>query len=224
MRTWIWTPLAATLMLSVALTGAAIAGGNPNAVLALHIGTQTTKDPCAVSLPAGDCSGYTTSTNLNAGFFNVYLTVADYDSLGIAGAQWGIQYDGAAGSGCDVEKWTTCADLEFSGTNWPAADTGNLVTWEPSLNCQGDMTTFAPILVGVFQVTTYSSDVFSIVPRPVDGKAKVADCNAAEDDLTGLVPSRLATASFGGTGYNPCSAITPVKATTWGSLKRMFEN
>jgi len=224
MRTWIWTPLAATLVLSVALTGTAIAGGNPNAVLALHIGTQTAKDPCAVSLPAGDCSGYTTSTSLSAGFFNIYLTVANYDSMGIAGAQFGINYAPNPGEGCDVDGWTSCADFQFAQNEWPAAGSGNLVTWEYSLNCQGDPATFAPILVGVFQVTTYGSDIFSIIPRPVDGRAKVADCTAAEDDITDQVPSRLASASFGGTGYNPCSAIVPVKPTTWGALKRMFEN
>jgi len=205
------------------VAGAAFAGGNPNAVMALHIGTQTAKNPCSISLPSGSCSGYTTST-IGSGFFNVYLAIASYDSLGIAGAQFGVDYTGATGQGCDVSGWTSCADLQFPMDGWPAAGTGNLLTWEPSLNCQGDMTNYTPILVGVFQITSYGSDTFSITPRPNDGKAKVADCNAAEDDLTAKTPSRLGVASFGGTGYNPCSAIVPVKATTWGNLKRMFEN
>ena len=147
--------------------------------------------------------------------------------MGVAGVQFGIDYDGANGAGCDVSSWRSCADLEFQGTGWPGDYTGNLVTWDFGDNCQlgEDVGGLAPVLVGVFEVITYSGDTFSIIPRPVDGLAKVADCTAAENDLTGNVPSALGTVTFGaGTGYNPCSAPVPVARTTWGSIKTLYEN
>ena len=190
--------------------------------MALHIGTWTAKG-CQVILPS-DCGTYTTDT-ASSGFFSVYLTVAGTDSMGLAGLQFGIDYDDGSAAGCDISRWTSCTDLEFSGSGWPASGTGNVMTWEYSQNCQMDSTGQTPFLAGVFDIVAYSSDVFSIVPRPEDGQVKVADCTAAETDLTGLVPSRLGVVSFGlGTGYNPCSAMVPVRKTTWGKLKTLFEN
>jgi hypothetical protein len=60
----------------------------------------------------------------------------------------------------------------------------------------------------------------------VDGRAKVANCEASETDITDGDPSRLGSVSFGmGLGYNPCvGESTPVKATTWGSIKTLYEN
>ena len=223
MKTWFLTPLLVAMVLGVALPSVTLAaGGNTEAVLALHIGTRVAKNVCGTVLPSS-CGGYTTST-IDSGFYNLYLTVAQSpDSVGVAGVQFGIAYDGATGAGCDVSSWTSCADLEFQGTGWPDNNTGNVITWEPSLNCQMD-TTGVPILVGVFEVITYTGDTFSITPRPVDGLAKVADCTAAENDLTGKVPSALGTASFGEPGYNPCSTTVPVARTTWGSIKTLYEN
>ena len=223
MKTWIWTPLAAALVLFVTVPHVAVAGGNPDAVMALHIGTWTATNACDVILPS-DCGSFTTDT-ASSGFFNVYLTVARTDSMGLAGLQFGIEYDGGTSAGCDISRWTACTDLEFSSSGWPGSGTGNLMTWEYSQNCQMDSTGQIPFVVGAFEIVAYSSDVFSIVPRPVDGKVKVADCSLAETDLTGLVPSRLGVVSFGlGTGYNPCSTLVPVRRTTWGKLKALFEN
>jgi hypothetical protein len=115
--------------------------------------------------------------------------------------------------------------MEFAQNEWPDASSGNLMTWEYVGNCQGDLDTFEPILAGVFEVTTYGGDVFSITPRPVDGRAKVADCFGAETDLTEESPSRLASVSFGlSSGYNPCETSVPVRRTTWGGIKSLFEN
>lgn len=223
MKTWIWTSLAAVLALGMALPGLALAGSNPDAVLALHVGNRVSKNICDVNLPT-DCQSYVTDT-IGSGFFNVYLTVAGYDSMGIAGLQFGIDYDDAVGSGADVSGWTSCSDMEFPMYNWPEANSGNLMTWDWSTACQVDTTGYNPVLAGVFQITAYSGDVFSLTPRPVDGRAKVADCSLAEDDLTDYEPSRLGVVAFGSSsGYNPCATSVPVRRTTWGSIKALFEN
>jgi hypothetical protein len=222
MKSWIWAS-AAVLTVAMVAPGTVLAGANPDAVLALHVSTQVTKNPCSISLPSR-CEDFVTQVG-DAGFRNVYLMVANYDSTGIAGLQFGVEYQDSTGEGCDIQAWVSCADLDFANDGWPSSGTGNLITWDYGDNCQGDTTTYAPILAGVFQVTTYSADMFRIVPRPVDGKAKVANCLYMETDITDFSPSRLGEASFGmGPGYNPCLGIlTPVRPTTWGSIKALYE-
>lgn len=222
MRKWILTPLLVALTLPC-LSVVAMAGSNPDAVLALHIGTRESKNPCnTVQVPL-DCASYVTKTN-DSGLYNIYLTVSSYDTVGVAGVQFGINYENAQGMGCDMDGWTMCGDLQFPSTDWPQGGSGNLMTWNPVENCQTGTVTGKGVLVGVFSVTTYSGDVFSIVPRPVDGKAKVADCLASENDLTDLSPSRLGYVVFGtGTGYNPCSVTVATEKTTWGSIKTLYD-
>lgn len=223
MKTWILTTISVAIVLSATLPSLAVAGQNPDAILALHIGTRTGKGLCQVSLPA-DCQSYVTDT-IDSGFFNLYLTVSNYDTMGVAGLQFGIDYDNANGQGCDISGWTSCSDLEFSQNEWPQANSGTLMTWEYLDNCQGDLDTFQPVLAGVFEITAYGGDLFSIIPRPVDGKAKVADCLGAENDITDMNPSRLGSVSFGlSSGYNPCETQVPVRRTTWGGIKSLFEN
>jgi hypothetical protein len=69
----------------------------------------------------------------------------------------------------------------------------------------------------------YAPGQLSVTPGPVSGRLKVADCSAAETDLTDMFPSRLGIAGFGGAGsYRSCAAIVPVRATTWGRIKTQF--
>jgi hypothetical protein len=218
------------LSLSFALVlGACIAPGvwasdNSNSMLALHVAGHTSKNLCSVKLPAS-CNDYTTST-ASSGFYTIYLTVAGYDdTTGIAGVQFGVDYDGNGGSGTDITAWKSCSDLEYREDSWPAAGTGNLITWDYLGNCQQSGGTGTPLTAGAFDVSIYSGDVFSITPRPVDGMAKVAGCDLVETDLTNMVPSRLGKVAFGSTaGYNPClGPQTAVHPTTWGSIKTLYE-
>lgn len=225
MKTWVRTSLLAALAAGMVLPSAAIAGGNPDAMLALHVTPRVTKAVCSTALPTEGCSGFTTESS-SPGFFSIFVCAAGIDSLGIAGAQFGVDYADGQSVGCDISAWYSCTDLQFEENNWPQAGTGNLVTWEPSLNCQNPTDLTSAVLIGVFDVTAYSGDVFTLTPRPVDGKAKVADCTAAENDITAADPSRLGVVTFGTTGgYNPClSATVPVRPTTWGNIKQMYEN
>jgi hypothetical protein len=220
MKLWI-LPLSLALILGACVAPGAWAGDNSQASLALHVATHTSKNQCTVKLPAS-CNDFTTST-ASSGFYTIYLTIANYDdTTGVAGAQFGVDYDGTGGSGTDITNWKSCSDLEYREDNWPAAGTGNLITWDYQGNCQHNGTT--PLTAGAFDVSIYSGDVFSVTPRPVDGMAKVAGCDLVETDLTGMVPSRLGKVAFGSTGYNPClGPQTAVHPTTWGSIKTLYE-
>jgi hypothetical protein len=223
MKSWIWASVAALAVAAIA-PGEVLGVPNPDAMMALHVATRSAKNPCNIPVPS-DCADFVIKTT-DSGFYNIYLTVTGYDSTGIAGAQFGVSYENQNGMGCDIDAWQTCADLQFGDDNFPESGSGNLITWDPEGACQGDFETYTPIIAGVFVVTTYSGDLFSITPRPVDGKAKVANCLAAETDLTDFDPSRLGVVVFGtGTGYNPClGPQTPVRSTTWGSIKTLYEH
>ena len=227
MRKWIGVALGVIAVLA-GIGGNALAGPttNDDAVIALHIGVYDSKNFCNVTVPA--CLDITTSAP--TGFYNVYAVVGNVsDSLGFAGLQFGIDYDGDSGVGTDILQWQSCGDIEFpSGGSdgqptWPAAGSGNLITWDYTTNCQTEAN--GAIVAGVFQVGAYSDDIFMITPRPVDAKAKIASCFGAETDITGLTPSHLGYVAFGsGEGYNPCSVIVPTRPTTWGNIKTLYRH
>jgi hypothetical protein len=235
--------------MTMGLASVASAGENAIAGISLHITKPVTKLPCdnlptyvknpgTVGAAAIDSKGQPCPAGV--GTFSVWLIVCNgSDSLGVAGLECGIEYDGALGSGVDIDSWTLCGDLEFSSGNWPAAGSGNLITWEPTFNCQ-DVSIPDPGLdaegnrifnhsviatAGVFQVTSYGRDNLIITPRPVSGRAKVADCRNAEDDITFAVPSQLGIAGFcrGLNGYNFCQPLDlPTQGTTWGKIKSQY--
>jgi hypothetical protein len=61
----------------------------------------------------------------------------------------------------------------------------------------------------------------SVIPRPVTGRLKVADCSGFEDDLTfpEVRPHRAGGVGFGGEGFNSCVQIIPIQPTTWSGIK-----
>lgn len=210
-----------TLIVACAVAGlvpASRAAENSNAKILLHISAPVQKNIC-LAVPA-DCRNAVIS-GAPGEFYFAYVCVANHsDSVGVAGLQFGISYNGLAGAGVDIFQWNKCGDMEFASTTWPETNTGNMITWVPETNCQIGPTTTA---AGYFYIGVYTADRLAIIPRPVDGKAKVASCYAVEDDLTGQSPSPLGYADFGtGSGYNPCTAIVPVEAATWSGVKSLF--
>ena len=195
------------------------AGLNSNAKIFAHLGPVVAKNVCLE--PPSNCRDAVVSGN-PMNFYHAYLCVGNHsDSIGVAGVQFGIQYNDAPGAGVDVFSWNRCADLEFAMPTYPSANnSGNVVTWGRVNNCQlGTATTVA----GYLYIGVYSPDRLSIVPHPIDGAAKVADCESVEEDLTGQSPSALGFVDFGtGQGYNPCSTIVPVEEATWSGVKSLF--
>lgn len=224
--------------LSLGFTSAAMAGENANAGISLHITKPTAK--------ATLCSSFSWNTNATnpfdvkgqpcangTGEFDVWVVVCNgSDSLGLAGAEFGIEYDGASGSGVDVMSWRPCADLEFPQDDWPASGSGNLVTWESSLNCQNTNLVQNPpqpktayAVAGLFHVLVWGQDQMEITVRPVSGRMKVADCQAAEDDLTDAMVARGGIATFctNRQGYNFCRGKNlATEETTWGKIKTQY--
>jgi hypothetical protein len=202
-------------VLALPFLAAPSGASNSQAKIVLHLTSPTTKNQCfdAPSLPT--CDELVTGGQLYPAAYFAYVLVADADrNKGLAGLQFGIEYDGALHSGVDILGWTLCATLNFSYPGWPADGTGNLVTWDRINVCQrtepGGFGTGVVANAGYFYVAAYSPDELQIVPRQVDGLAKVADCEAFEY----IIPaSALGLASFsdGGTapGFNPCGS-TPL--------------
>lgn len=196
----------------------ASAGLNSEAKIFLHLGSVTSKNACSTGMVA-DCRNATVTGNVGS-FYHAYVGVGNFsDSVGVAGLQFGIDYDDFNGAGVDIFGWTLCAVLEFPMANWPSNNSGNLIVWDAP-NCQLGP---APATAGFFYLGVYSPDRLALIPRPNDGQAKVADCNSAEDNLTGQAPSPLGFVDFGGgPGYNPCSTIVPVLPTTWSGVKTLL--
>jgi hypothetical protein len=120
-------------------------------------------------------------------------------------------------------------------SGYPNAGGSNIVTWVAPENCQltnaGNNkfirnTVYA--VAGVFGVTAYGQDEMRIIPRPVSGRMKVADCNAREDDITDAASPRGGVAVFCTTnrkGYTYCdSRSLGTEETTWGRIKNQYQD
>lgn len=224
-----------TILLTLALLGATLprtagAGANANALICLHAQSVVSKNACTRPLPLY----YTVVDHaalLPSAYF-VYLVVVDGNgTAGIGGLQCGVQYDGAPNSGVDVYAWQLCATLEFTSTGWPASGGGNLITWDTAGRCQrtepGGAGTGVTALAGYFYCAAYSPDLFRVIPRPIDGKAKVADCSSNEDLIGGTgypgSPPHLGVLKFSasGTEQGYCYVDLPVQTTTWSGIKAL---
>jgi len=182
--------------------------GNPK--ILLHVRSVTTKNICTAGAPS-DCRDAVTEGALISGngpYYFVYLLGARGNLPDIAGLQMGIHYENGCpgdrnnGDRLDIFGWMLCATLEFAMPGWPAPNSGNLITWDAVHQCQSGETAIA----GYFYVGCYASaDILRLIPRPVDGVAKFANCNSVE---TILPAASLGSASFssGGAipGCNPC--------------------
>jgi hypothetical protein len=235
---------------SIVLFGALVAGtagaagfDNKQAGIALHIAPANSLPPvsaCNVVVIAPTVNVQTPSLSTPVGpFFWTYLLVCNgSDSTGVAGMEMGINYNGAfnptGGSGpIDVFGWIRCADLEFADGIWPGPGGSDLLTWTTGppngLGAHCHHTRSEPAVPrtviaigGYFYMGAYAPSQMFVTPRPVSGRAKVADCNSREDDLTFASPSHLGIAGFGGApGYNPCGAPTPVTPSTWSGIKTL---
>jgi hypothetical protein len=224
-------------LMTMGLSSIALAGGdNWQAAISVHITPMIQKLPCNTP-PSPIAATMVTDVSCTAPEgYSVWILVCNgSDSTGIAGMEFGIDYDGALASGIDVDSWNLCADLEFpegdgSGgpaADWPEAGTGTIITWDRLLNCQ-DISSepYVPHTVvaigGVLNVWGYGPDQLVITTRPVSGFAKVANCKASEDRIDGMVPSHLGIAGFCLPGYNPCGLPTAVEPTTWGRVKQQY--
>ena len=169
--------------------------------------------------------------------YNVYVVGVPqndgYASWGLAGIEFGIDYHGGKpNSGAlVVHSWTSCSDLEWSGDNWPASGTGNMLTWVNPENCQVDQL----VPVGYFTVSAYAPSSMALIPHPISAAMKIANCDGAERVLENHVkPARVGWVSMGGgtrgnssLGCNPllepCEIGTvPVENTTWGRVKSLY--
>jgi len=227
----------------VALSTGAHAAGNANAKIMLHHQAPTTKNVCnrAGNVPTTGCIGY----NVNNGplyptqySFTYLLVINGSQTEGIAGVQMGIDYNGAPGAGVDVDLFFLCATLQFSSTGWPQDGGGNLITWDATTACQvnGNPLLGAVAVAGYFYLGAYSPDVMRVIPRPVDGFAKVANCGSVEDIPWGGAPTDNATDGDtflgaqgfgpGSTGINPCGRERPVPVAeaTWSGVKTLISH
>lgn len=206
----------------------------PTDYLVVHLAAPTTVNACSSGHIAACSSAVTHGAVASPGVGPYYFAyvLANTDTRftpDVGGVQFGVTYDGnrpggsTDGHGIDVFSWTPCGNLQFPSAGWPEPGSGNLVTWDTANNCAR-----GPIVVtGYFYLGAYAADRLQLIPRPVDGFAKVANCLGAE----AVVPeARLGFATFSAGGLvpgcnpcdGPCRSPVPVQMTTWGGIKSAF--
>jgi hypothetical protein len=200
---------------------------NPDASILFHVRPheEIYECPGSVTDALGPCSGYTTSGSAGPeSSYDAYVVLArGVEERGFAGADFGIDYSGNPGVGVDVTGWIFCGAQEYPTPDWPAAQEGNLVTWNHETDCQqstvfGHQRLGVHALIGVLRVDAYSMDVLRIIPRPhvISQGPHVSDCAA---QVNQVVPSSrwgaaVFTADAEVPGCNPCldNCGEPVRA------------
>ena len=199
-------PLLISLIIALVMpsvTRIAWSGVNKDAKLIIHlVPTEVRKGfSCYKAIPK-EPKEVRTAGKLYPQHYFAYVLITDFNQKeGIAGVQFGLSYDGASESGVDIESGHTCTLYEWPMDDWPASATGNLLTWDQAQDCQDK----PPIPVYFFYLTSYTPDRMKIIPRGVDGLARVSICGYRNTgDMDDLPPEALGWADFGGeSGYNP---------------------
>lgn len=221
------TILAVGFALLMSESPQAIAAQNANAKILIHLAAPTITKACTQPAASPTCSNIVTQGDLSTvqsphKYFAYLLVVNGSASEGVGALQCGINYLNAPGVGVDILSWTLCATLEFNwSTGWPASDSGTLITWDTSTKCQrfepGGPGTGVVAVAGYFYCAAYSNDFLRVIPRPVDGQAKVANCASVEDHIWQQSALGFAAFSSGATtpGYNPwCTPSAPQTPTS----------
>ena len=209
------------------------AESNDYAKIIMHIVPAAGTLNCNSSKGRIGCENMKTRGNLNQPYY-AFVCVVDGDpNKGIAGVEFGIEYNSARSRGVDIYDWNLCGTLQFPMERWPASGTGNLVTWEANSKCQREEPagagTGVVAVAGYFYLSAYSADTFKVTRRPASNLAQVADCGDESVESivdgfgTNFSQSHLGFVSFseGATvdGYNPCGLAKPVEVKTWGAIK-----
>ena len=210
----------------------AAAETNDYAKIIMHIVPAAGTLNCNSSKGKIGCDNMKTQGNLNQPYY-AFVCVVDGDAnKGIAGAEFGIEYNSARNRGVDIYDWNLCATLQFPTDRWPASGTGQLITWDAQNKCQRDEPVSGKgvlAVAGYFYLTAYSPDKLALTRRAISTPpaARVADCSSAEYLVDGFgtnfTQSHLGFVSFsdGATvaGWNPCGLAKPIVNTSWGGLK-----
>jgi hypothetical protein len=224
------------LMASIAIMSfgsIAFAGQNEQAAIAVHIAPWAkSDDPCIE--PYGPTSNHNIQEELcSAPDYWAYVLVCNGSDInpnnpgwpgsGVGGAEFGLQH-----AGLTITSTAFCSDQQFTEPGYPNSGTGILSAFDVINNCQSDQADIGVpnsviAILEVHEVVASGPAQLVITPRPGSGFAKVADCGAAEDDITASVPSHLGIGGFCDTGYDPCFAPTPTEETTWGGVKSLFQ-
>lgn len=210
-----------------------------DAVIAVHLKGVATKNLCLPENQGGSapstelpCLAFDTAGEVGVGY-NAYVYIANawtqYNSQGltdggVGGAEFGLDYDGAPGSGVDVFSWVPCG-FSFPSATWPEPGSGIRVIWDAETDCQLEKPqgSLAGVrgMAGSMYVYAYGDDVLEIVPHgdPGAASAKISNCFGQEVPIPGEQTAFLAFSAGavqpGCTPcLGPCGAIVGTPSTT----------
>ncbi|NNF06360.1 MAG: hypothetical protein HKN21_06340 [Candidatus Eisenbacteria bacterium] len=215
-------------LLAVLFCSSARADEESAPVIVLHVNPVVGKNQCTAIDPLCNevvTHGEVVDDSPDASY-TVYMMANILQGDAIREVELGIWYigefdDANLTEGINVLSWTGCSDSETPSAEWPEKNSTNSMSFSSDV-CQNRPASPAELtILGNFYVTAYSSSLMQTIPVPQNGTYTVTGCE--EEPIPMSWPQAAGWIAFGnrseGQGVNPCY-FTPVKASTWGALKK----
>jgi hypothetical protein len=208
--------LTGLLVLVLLLTLTAVTAGAQlwtGVKLVVHLQPVGGSGPCPASSFSLGCNGNSSvvvNGDLNTDYYALIVATNVDPAVGLSGAAFGIYYNYLQASGLSVSSWTSCADAQVAGPDWP--DPGSSIELGFT-GCRGttpdpaDTAGAGIVVLGTLQVSATSQDNLFIVRRfdVQNDPVTVTDC-ASQVTLVDAI-SNCGQAGFGTSGIDPCEVI-----------------
>jgi hypothetical protein len=191
----------AALILALALTAAALAGGNPDTKVAVHVRPHNAELGCDYGTIVTCDDLDTTEPGNNVDAFPVFFDIDEF-----LGCEYGMWWPAWTYSGA----FSNCADVVIGGIVWPGDGASH--SWSI---CQTGSWVCVPSYIWLY---ADGPGMVCVVDHPVAGAISLLDC-------TGGIDEPFATFCAGVYGYvgdDPCPPVGP-SSGTWGKIKGVFE-
>jgi hypothetical protein len=191
----------AALILTLALSGVALAGHNPNAKAAVHVRPHSAKLGCDYGTINTCDDLIVTEPGHDVDVFPVFFDLNEF-----LGCEYGMWWPDWTYSGA----FSNCADLVIGDIIWPGDGASH--TW---LTCQTGLWVCVPSYIWLY---ADGPGMVCVVPHPVGGAIRVLDCAEGLDEPF----ATFCAGVYGVIGDDPCPPVG-TSLGTWGEIKGVFE-
>jgi hypothetical protein len=197
-------------VMALGLASDAMAGANPQPLLAIDAQARNAKRACAGQAYAS-CSAIN-QVSPAAGYLDAIVVLYDYNE--VTGVEYGLRWDAPY-----FTAWKDCADLYvFTDTGPNSCDVSQVYT-----SCHLPSAPGVGVMMGWLQIYGTAPNRVDFTPTSFPTDPSMTDCAFQVDYIHTLHSGFFAGATPGSGDLAPCEVgPTATQSTTWGQLKDLY--